>query len=106
MPTPPDEWKEEFTRLRSERDMAFRQMSTLQVSMDQLTQMMAGQNDRLDQVVSMLRRRETQLKRAEAENRKLRRKLGLDEPDPEPTAEPIPSQYEDAVADYMRYISE
>ena len=96
MPTPPDEWKEEFTRLRSERDMAFRQMSTLQVSMDQLTQMMAGQNDRLDQVVSMLRRRETQLKRAEAENRKLRRKLGLDEPDPEPTAEPIPTPASEA----------
>jgi len=83
--------KEENARLRSERDMAFQQMSSLQVSIDQLTQMMAGQNDRLDQVVSMLRRREAQLKRAEAEVRKLRRKLGLD-PDPDPMEEPVPSE--------------
>jgi hypothetical protein len=46
--------------------------------------MVAGQNDRLDQAVSMLRRRESQLKRAEAEIRKLRKERGLDDPDPQP----------------------
>ncbi|MCP5068805.1 MAG: IS66 family transposase [bacterium] len=93
----PDEWKEEFARLRSERDLAFRELAALRSSMDELAQMVAGQNDRLDQIVSMLRRREAQLKRAEAEVRKLRRKLGLDDPDPEPVAESAPS--EDAASD-------
>ena len=91
MPDLPVEWKEEFARLRLERDQAFRSMMKLQGSMDKLTQMMARQNDRLDEVVSMLRRRESQLKRAQAENRKLRRKLGLDD-DPEPTSEPVPDE--------------
>lgn len=91
MPSLPKEWKEEFARLRAERDLAFRELSSMRKSLDQLTTMMAGQNDRLDQVVSMLRRREAQLKRSEAEVRKLRRKLGLDDPDPDPVAEPVPS---------------
>ncbi len=90
MPPLPDD-KEEVARLRSERDLAYRQLSTFQTSMDQLMQMVAGQNERLDQLVSMLRRREAQLKRAERENRKLRRELGLDDPEPEPTAEPVPT---------------
>ena len=51
---------------------------------------MASQNDRLDQVVTMLRRREEQLRRAEMENRRLRRELGLDDPEPDPTAGPVP----------------
>ena len=38
----------------------------------------------------MLRRREAELKRSAAEVRHLRRKLGLDDPDPEPDAAPIP----------------
>ena len=69
--------------------MAFRGMSSLQKSLDELAQVVAGQNDRLDQIVSMLRRREAQLKRSEAEVRKLRRKLGLDDPDPDPVAAPV-----------------
>jgi len=85
----PDDWSVEFARLRAERDLAFRETVAMRKSIDQLTQMVASQNDRLDHVVSMLRRREAQLKRAESENRKLRRRLGLD-PDPEPSAEPIP----------------
>ena len=84
-----DEVLAENDALRAERDVAFRSLVQLQGSMDKLTQMMASQNDRLDEVVSMLRRRDAQLKRAEAENRKLRRKLGLDDPDPEPTSEPV-----------------
>ena len=46
----------------------------------------AKQGEQLDQVVNMLRRRESQLKRAEAEVRKLRRQLGLD-PDPTPSGD-------------------
>lgn len=82
----PDEVVEELARLRSERDLAFRELSSLRRSVEQLSAMVAGQNDRLDQVSSMLRRREAQLRRAEAEVRKLRRKLGLDDPEPEPEA--------------------
>src|SRR5690554_5591207 len=92
MPPLPPEWKEEFERLRTERDQAYRHMAKLQASMDKLTDMVAKQNDRLDQLVSMLRRREAQLKRSEAEVRKLRRKLGLDDPDPEPDAAPVPDE--------------
>lgn len=88
MPPLPPEWKEEFARLRRERDQAFRQLANLQASMDKLTDMMAAQNDRLDQFALMLRRREAQLKRSEAEARKLRRKLGLDDPDPDDDPEP------------------
>lgn len=95
--SPMDEWKKETARLRAERDQAFRRMAKLQTSMDRLTEMLAKQNDRLDELVSMLRRREAQLKRVEAENRKLRRKLGLDDPDPEPTAAPEPA--DDASSD-------
>lgn len=92
MAPPTDATKKENARLRAERDRAYLQMAKLQDSINTLTSMIAGQNDRLDQVVSMLRRREAQLKRLEAENRKLRRALGLDDPDPEPTAAPDPAQ--------------
>ena len=56
----------------------------------EMTQVMARQGDQLEQVLKMLRRRETQLKASERENRKLRRMLGLDDPDPEPDASPLP----------------
>jgi transposase len=82
---------EENVRLRAERDTAFRQFAELQKSFQELALQIAGQNERLDQVVSMLRRRDDQLKRAQTEIRKLRRKLGLDD-DPEPEGgEPVPN---------------
>ena len=83
-----DWMREELAQLRTERDTAFREMSAMRASVDELTRMMARQNDQLDQVVSMLRRRESQLKRSQAENRKLRKQLGLDPEDPEPEPEP------------------
>jgi transposase len=86
----PDEQKEENARLRAERDLAFRELSSLRKSIEQLSGMVASQNDRLDQLVSMLRRREEQLRRKEGEVRKLRRQLGLDDPEPEPDAVPMP----------------
>jgi len=87
-----DQLREDNERHRAERDQAFRHMLRLQDSLDELMKMVAGQNEKLDQLVSMLRRREAQIKRAEAEVRKLRRKLGLDEPDPEPTSAPLPEE--------------
>ncbi|HHH30271.1 MAG TPA: IS66 family transposase [Polyangiaceae bacterium] len=99
MPPLPDEWKEEFARLRAEREQSQRELTALRRNLDQLTRMMAKQSDQLDQVVSMLRRREAQLKRVEGENRRLRRRLGLDDPDPEPTAEPVPINDSEAESD-------
>jgi hypothetical protein len=90
----PDELRDDNVRLQAERDAAVRERAELATSLAQLTGMVASTNDKLDQVVSMLRRREAELKRLAAENRKLRRKLGL-EPDPEPTVAPIPEPAED-----------
>ena len=84
---PPLSNDDEVRRLRAERDGAYRQLEALGADLRRLTAVVAGQNDRLDEVVSMLRRRESQLKRAEAEIRKLR-KLGPE--DPEPGAEAVP----------------
>jgi hypothetical protein len=95
---------DEIVRLRAERDSAFQQLASLRQSVQELALQVAGQNERLDQVLSMLRRREAQLKRSQAEVRKLRRKLGLDDdpdpdgeqavPTPPPTAEPEPGPKE------------
>lgn len=89
----------ENTRLRAERDAAFRQLAELNATLAKLAETVAGQNDRLDQVVAMLRRREAQLRRSEAANRKLRRALGLpaedaeDEPDPDDPPPAGPSDH-------------
>jgi transposase len=105
-PTNPAALLAENAQLRAERDGAFRQLTELNATLAKLAETMAGQNERLDQVVSMLRRREAQLRRAETENRKLRRALGLttddpedDEPDtddPPPPGPAAPSSPEDA----------
>ena len=77
----------EYAKLRQERDMFLRELLATRKSLDEPTVLVAKHNDRLDEVVTMLRRREPQLKRAEREDRKLRRQLGLDpDPDPEPDA--------------------
>ena len=86
----PDDMAAENDRLRAELAEALARPSKLQKSMDLLTDMMASQNERLDQLVKMLRRREDQLKRSEREVRKLRRALGLDDPDPD-AALPVPT---------------
>lgn len=81
----------ETAKLRQERDLFLRELLATRRSLDDLTVLVAKQNDRLDEVISMLRRREDQLKRAERENRKLRKLLGLDpEPESEPEPEPKP----------------
>lgn len=81
---------DEFAKVRAERDAFLRELLSMRQTLDELTKLVAHQNDRLDEVVSMLRRRESQLKRAEREVRKLRKKLGLD-PEPEPDPEPPPA---------------
>lgn len=91
----PPEWKEVFDQLRAERDAARAEAVAMRKSIDRLTEMMAGQGDKLDQMLAMLRRREAQLKRAQTEIRTLRRKLGLDpepDPEPEPDAMAVPDE--------------
>jgi len=85
---------DETDKLLKERDLFLRELLTSRKSLDELTVMVAKQNDRLDEVVTMLRRRETQLKQAERQIRKLRKLLGMDEP--EPDAEPVPAGAEPA----------
>jgi transposase len=80
----PHHGSDEVARLRAERDEAVRELKSLRQSIRQLAKQVAGQNERLDQLLSMLRRREDQLKRLQTENRKLRRKLGLDDDEPDP----------------------
>ncbi len=89
MPTLPQEWKDELDKLRAERDAARADSAAVRKSIDQLARMMAKNNERLDQIYAMLRRREAQLKRAQAENRKLRRKLGIGDPDDDPEPDPV-----------------
>lgn len=91
--------EDEIEKLLQERDLFLRELLASRKSLDELTLMVAKQNDRLDDVITMLRRRETQLKRAEREVRKLRKLLGMDDPDPEPDAEPVPPAAVDADAD-------
>ena len=52
----------------------------LQQSMDRLIDQAARQADELAAIRKMLRRREAQLAKSEAECRRLRRRLGLDDP--------------------------
>lgn len=78
---------EENARLRAERDSAHRELAAMRKDLHRLAMTIATQSDRLDQIVSMLRRREEQLKRSDAQVRKLRRKLGLDDPDPDPDSD-------------------
>jgi TolA-binding protein len=63
-------------------------MKSLQTRLDEVSGHAAAQNDELRSIRSLLRRRETQLDKANAEVRKLRRKLGLDDPDPDPPSAP------------------
>jgi hypothetical protein len=81
---------DEIDKLLKERDLFLRELLASRKSLDELTVMVAKQNDRLDEVITMLRRRETQLKQSEREVRKLRKLLGMDDPDPEPDTEPVP----------------
>lgn len=88
---PPD-WKRAFKRLEREAEKANRRADKLQLSVDRLTDLLAKQGDELTAIRKMLRRRDSQLTKAERENRKLRRQLGLDDPDPEPDAASVPDQ--------------
>jgi transposase len=100
----PDDWKRFVARLERERDAASgereaatrereasaRRADKLQESLDRLTDLMAKQGQELTSIRKILRRREEQLAKAEREVRKLRRQLGLDDPDPEPHAAAVP----------------
>ncbi|HCH62428.1 MAG TPA: IS66 family transposase [Deltaproteobacteria bacterium] len=92
MPDLPPEWKSTFDRLERDAEAANRRADRLQASVDRLADLLAKQGDELTAISKMLRRREDQLTKAERENRRLRKKLGLDDPDPEPDAAPIPDE--------------
>jgi transposase len=85
MPELPPEWQRVVEELRADRAAQKEQL-------DQMVALLADNNRELKQLRKMLRRRETQLKRAERENRTLRKKLGLPDPDddPEPTQATTP----------------
>jgi len=61
-------------------------LESLQTRMDAVLSHAATQSDELTSIRKLLRRRETQLEKANAEIRRLRRKLGLDDPDPAPSS--------------------
>lgn len=85
MPDLPTEWKRVFERLERQLEAANRRA-------DRMADLLAKQGEELTAIRKMLRRRDAQLTKAERENRKLRRKLGLDDPDPEPDAAPFPAE--------------
>ena len=91
MPQPPADLQRVIHGLERDRAAHHERADRLQQSMDRLIEQMARQADELTAIRKMLRRRETQLSKAEAELRKLRRRLGLDDPDPEPDAAEVPS---------------
>ena len=90
---PPD-WKHVFEGLRRDREASERRADKLQASLDRMADLMAKQGDELRAIRKMLRRREAQLAKSERENRKLRRQLGLDDPDPAPQAMTQPEDEE------------
>lgn len=88
---PPD-LKPIIDALEQEREAANERALQLQHSLDQMIAGMARLGDELTAIRKMLRRREAQLAKSEREVRKLRRKLGLDDPDPEPDAVAVPEK--------------
>lgn len=79
---PPNKKRGRRGREDADREASARRADQLQASLDQISALMAKQGDELRAIRKMLRRREEQLAKAERENRKLRRLLGLDDPDP------------------------
>ena len=79
-------------QVERERKAAMVRADRLQTTLDRMADLMAKQGDELAAIRKMLRRREAQLAKSEREVRKLRRQLGLDDPDPEPDAAPLPEE--------------
>ena len=88
----PPALKRAFDRLERDRAAATARAERTQATLDQLVVMAATQGDELRTVQRMLRRREEQLAKMEREIRRLRRLLGLDDPDPEPGAQLVPEE--------------
>ena len=86
----PSDWKRVFERLEREGAAHAARADRLHLTLDRMADQMARQGDELRAITKMLRRRDSQLAKAEALNRKLRRALGWDEPEPEPDAAPVP----------------
>jgi transposase len=80
----PSDWKRVFDRLERDRDDQAARADRLQDTLDRVADQLAHQTDELRAITKMLRRRDAQLAKSEAMVRKLRRQLGLDDPDPDP----------------------
>jgi transposase len=89
MPQPAAARPRTMDALERERAEERARADRLQQSLDQVVALAAQQSDELVALRKMFRRLEAQLAKVLAENRKLRRKLGLDDPDPEPQAAPV-----------------
>lgn len=89
MPQPPADRPCTTDALERARAEERARADRLQGSLDQVVALAAQQSDELAALRKMFRRLEAQLAKLLAENRKLRRKLGLDDPDPEPQAAPV-----------------
>ena len=79
-------------QVERERREAIARADRLQATLDRMADLMAEQGDELTAIGKMLRRRDAQLAKAEREVRKLRRLLGLDDPEPEPDEAPVPAE--------------
>lgn len=84
----PEDWRRVVAQLEHARERAEQRADALQSTVNEMARLLARQGDTLEAIQKMLKRRETQAKRLERENRKLRQLLGLD--DPEPDAAPVP----------------
>ncbi len=94
MPDRSPQLNRELARLERDKQRESERADKLQSTLDVLTHQLAGLNDEVRKIRKMLQRREAQLKATQRENRKLRRQLGLDEPDPEPQAAEVPDASE------------
>lgn len=90
MSKPPSESSSALSRLERAAAAEAARADRLQATLDRLADQVAGLTEQVASLTKMLRRRDAQLAKSEAENRKLRRKLGLDDPEPEPDAAAVP----------------
>lgn len=90
MPQAPPDWQRVIDALEKDRAAQRVRADRSEAQFRGIIDQLARQTTELNALSKMLRRREQQLAKAEAEVRKLRRKLGLDDPDPEPDAAEVP----------------
>ena len=86
-PLPPT-WQQLFDELEAQRAKQAAQLEEQGRQLAKQTEQLGSLISQLDTLSKMLRRREEQIARLGRENRRLRRRLGLDEPDLDPEPDP------------------